>query len=115
MSERRVFLDYLLDMREALSDIQTFTAGMSQEDFLRDKKTRNAVLRSLEVLGEAAGKIPRPLREQNPGLPWPEMIGLRNRLIHEYFGVDYDIVWQTIRVDLPLLDAPLDAMIESCR
>ena len=113
MSEPRVFLDYLLDMREALVDIRVFTRGLSRDDFLGDKKTFNACLRSLEVLGEAAGKIPAAVREQYPHLPWAEMVGMRNRLIHEYFGVDADIVWQTLIEDLPPLEAQIDAVIQT--
>lgn len=110
MSEPRIFLDYLLDMREALADIREFTHGMAFVDFQHDKKTYNAVLRSLEVLGEAAGKIPTEIRARH-ALPWGEMIGMRNSLIHEYFGVDASIVWQTLIEDLPPLESEIDKII----
>lgn len=112
MSEKRIFLDYLLDMREALSDIHDFTLGMSFEAFRSDKKTLNAVLRSLEVLGEAAGKIPAEVRGPHPNFPWSDMVGMRNRLIHEYFGVDIAIVWQTVIEDLPPLASEMDQLIQ---
>jgi len=111
MSEPRIFLDYLLDMREALSDIREFTRDMTFERFRNDKKTLNAVLRSLEVLGEAAGKIPAVVRERHVQLPWADMTGMRNRLIHEYFGVDIGIVWQTLQEDLPPLETELDHIL----
>jgi uncharacterized protein with HEPN domain len=114
MSKARTYRDYLADMVEALNDLEDFTRGMSREEFFLDRKTVNAVIRSLEVLGEAAGKIPPDVRAAHPDLPWQNMIGLRNRLIHEYFGVDLDILWQTLVDDIPplrplLAEIPLDA------
>jgi uncharacterized protein with HEPN domain len=80
---------------------------MSAEGFMADKKTVNAVVRSLEVIGEATSKIPKDIRKRYPDVPWDEIIAMRNRLIHEYFGVDLEIVWQTIQDDL----APLETAI----
>ncbi len=104
MSEERILLDYLNDILESISDIREFTAGMTTESFSGDKKTIKAVVRSLEVIGEAAGKIPDQIRDRYPEIPWQEITGMRNRLIHEYFGIDLDIVWQTIEEDLEPLD-----------
>lgn len=112
MSEERILLDYLNDILESIADVLEFTAGMSGEDFCNDKKTINAVVRSLEVIGEAAGKIPQKVRGIYPGIPWQETIAMRNRLIHEYFGVDLDIVWQTIEEDLFPLDKTVKRIIE---
>ena|SRR3989338_1673216 len=78
--------------------------GMTIESFSNDRKTIKAVLRSLEVIGEATGKIPSQIIGSHPEIPWQEIIGMRNKLIHEYFGVDIDIVWQTIKEDLEPLD-----------
>jgi uncharacterized protein with HEPN domain len=111
MSEPRQFLDYLLDMQESLTDIRDFTHGMTFAAFAQDKKTINAVVRSLEVLGGAAGKIPSGVRERHPEMPWADMVGMRNTLTHEYFGVDLSIVWQTLADDLPPLEAAIDALI----
>lgn len=107
MSKERTILDYLEDISEAISDIRSFTYEISYEDFFSDKKTVNAVIRSLEIIGEAASKIPKDIRMKYPGVPWEEITGMRNRLIHEYFGVDLDIVWQTVQDDLDQLE---DAM-----
>lgn len=104
MSEDRLLQDYLNDILESIADIRDFTAGMVKEIFYADKKTIKAVVRSLEVIGEAASKIPEDVRDNYPETPWQEIIGMRNRLIHEYFGVDLDIVWQTIAEDLEPLD-----------
>jgi uncharacterized protein with HEPN domain len=93
MSDERTILDYLEDIAGAISDIRSFMEGMSADEFMVDKKTVNAVVRSLEIIGEATGKIPKDIRERYRNVPWEEMIGMRNRLIHEYFGVDLDIVW----------------------
>jgi uncharacterized protein with HEPN domain len=85
---KRDFTDYINDILTSLKEVKEFTEGMSLDEFLRDKKTVNAVIRSLEVLGEAAGKIPEDLRIKAPDIPWKRMTGMRNKLIHEYFGVD---------------------------
>ena len=111
MSEERVLLDYLNDIIESISDIRVFITGMTRESFAGDKKTINAVVRSLEVIGEAAGKLPKYIRDTHPEISWEEIVGMRNRLIHEYFGVDLDIVWQTIEEDLEPLDKAVKKII----
>lgn len=111
MSEERIILDYLNDILENISDIREFTAGLTRESFSTDKKTIKAVVRSLEVMGEAANKLPEHVRNRYPEVSWQEIIGMRNRLIHEYFGVDFDIVWQTIEEDLAPLETAVKKMI----
>ena len=105
MSEERLLQDYLNDILESISDIREFVTGMTFDTFTNDRKTAKAVIRSLEVIGEAVNKIPQDIRERYPETHWQEMIGMRNRLIHEYFGVDLNIVWQTIEEDLKPLEA----------
>ena len=111
MSEDRLLLDYLNDILESIADIREFTAELTRESFSSDKKTIKAVVRSLEVIGEAATKIPHHIRNRYPEIPWQEIIGMRSRLIHEYFGVDVDIVWQTIEEDLEPLDQTVKKMV----
>jgi len=111
MSDERTILDYLEDISNAILDIRSFVHDMSAEGFMADKKTVNAVVRSLEVIGEATGKIPRDVRMRYPDVPWDEIIGMRNRLLHEYFGVDLDIVWQTIQEDLAPLETAITIML----
>jgi len=113
MSEKRTILDYLEDVSSAIMDIRSFVQDMSADQFMSDKKTVNAVVRSLEVIGEATGKIPNEVRMQYPHVPWEEITGMRNRLIHEYFGVDLDIVWQTIQEDLTLLETAIKTMLNA--
>jgi uncharacterized protein with HEPN domain len=111
MSDERTILDYLEDISNAIMDIRSFVHDMTAEAFMADKKTVNAVVRSLEVIGEATGKIPRDVRMRYPDVPWDEIIGMRNRLLHEYFGVDLDIVWQTIQEDLAPLETAITIML----
>lgn len=111
MSEKRLLQDYLNDILESITDIEDFTKGMTFEGFSKDRKTIKAVVRSLEVIGEAGNKIPENIQESYSEIPWPEIVGMRNRLIHEYFGVDIDIVWQTISEDLGHLKAVVKKML----
>jgi uncharacterized protein with HEPN domain len=100
MSAEREIRDYLDDIAESVEDIRSFTEGLSFDDFVTDKKTINAVVRSLEIIGEAAKKIPLEIRASHPAIPWQEIAAMRNKLIHDYFGVDLEIVWETIQNSL---------------
>lgn len=107
MSKNRQVDDYLNDISEAISDIATFVENMSFEDFAADKKTTNAVIRSLEVLGEATKNIPTSIRNQHPDIPWSQMAGMRDVLIHNYMGVDLMTVWKVIKERLPGLESKI--------
>lgn len=100
--------DYIADILNSIKDVEEFTEGMVFETFLTDKKTINAVLRSLEVMGEAAKRIPEELREKYPDIPWKRMAGMRDKLIHEYSSVDLEIVWTVIKEELP----PVKPLVE---
>ena len=89
----REITDYLDDIRTAIAEVQEFTAGMTYDDFVADKKTVNAVIRSLEVLGEATKHVPLAFRRKHPAVPWAKMAGMRDVLIHDYMGVDLKTVW----------------------
>lgn len=93
--------DYINDLIEACEDILSFTKEMSYSDFAGDKKTVNAVIRSLEVIGEASKKLPVSFRNNCPDMPWKQMAGMRDKLIHEYFGIDKQMVWQVIEKHIP--------------
>jgi uncharacterized protein with HEPN domain len=105
MKAKREFLDYLRDIQEALEKLDEFTRGMNFEAFVRDDKTSFAVIRALEIVGEAAKKIPKSFRSRYPVVPWQDMAGMRDKLIHDYFGVDLRVVWKTLQIDLPPLQA----------
>ncbi len=92
---------YLKDILSAMDSIEAFVEGMSFEEFRTDDKTASAVIRKFEIIGEAKKNIPDEIRQQYPTLPWKEMAGMRDRLIHFYFGVDYKLVWTTIKERLP--------------
>jgi len=103
MSKRREIADYLDDILTAVSEVEEFTRDMTYETFAADKKTVNAVIRSLEVLGEAAKHIPASFRKRYPDIPWNKMAGMRDVLIHDYMGVDLNTVWKVAHERLPEL------------
>ena len=111
MSHPREFLDYLGDIKDAVAKAQKFLAGMTYEQFAADEKTAFAVVRCLEILGEAARKIPESIRTRYPQVPWREMTGMRDILIHDYFGVNLRVVWNTVQNDLPPLNPQIDQII----
>jgi len=96
----RVYLDHIL---EAIDKIQNFTNEISRFDFDRNVMIQDAVIRNVEIIGEATKKISKSLRLSHQEIPWTEIAGMRDKLIHDYFDVDIDVVWKTIEVDLPLL------------
>ena len=94
---------YLEDILEAIGAIREYTSGMSRESFGRDRKTVDAVLRNLEVIGETVKRLPTEVRSAEPEVEWPKIAGLRDVLIHAYFGVDLDIVWDVVQNKVPSL------------
>jgi uncharacterized protein with HEPN domain len=111
LSDRREVRDYLSDILQAIEDIRTYTGGITVDAFRQDRKTQQAVIRCLEVVGEAAKKIPAALRDLHPDTPWQEIVGMRDKLIHEYFGVDLDIVWETAREDLSIFQTAVRSLL----
>lgn len=109
--EARELRDYLNDIIESIEDISSFTDGMSFKDLESDKKTLYAVIRCLEIIGEAVKKIPINIREKYSDIPWIEIGGMRDKLIHEYFGVDIETVWDTVNEDLFPLKTLISRMI----
>lgn len=103
MSKDRIYVDYLRDMVESGQRAVEFVEGMTLDEFQRDIKTQYAVIRALEVVGEAAKQIPPELRTKYSSIPWRSMAGMRDKLIHEYFGVNLKVVWRTATEEVPVL------------
>jgi uncharacterized protein with HEPN domain len=103
----------LEDMLQALEEINQFTEGMTYSIFYSDTRTMKAVLYSLTVIGEAARHIPEEVKLKYPEIPWRDISDMRNVVIHEYFGVDPEILWETIYNDLPSLQIRLNSILRS--
>ena len=99
---------YLSDMLHAIAHIGAYIEGLEKESLIKDTMRFDAVIRNLEVLGEAAKGVSEEIREQHPEVPWREMSGFRDILIHQYFGIDVDIVWDVITSKLPELRNALE-------
>ena len=100
-------------MLEFCERVTSYTAGMDQAAFIRDRLTYDATLRNLAVLGEAATHIPDGVQTTHPEIPWRQIIGTRNRLIHAYLTISNDVVWSIIRDDIPPLVAQLHELLEA--
>jgi uncharacterized protein with HEPN domain len=97
---KRVYTDYIQDILDSIQDIENFIQGMNYEEFRDDRKTINAVIRSIEIIGEASKKIPRSLRDSQPEIPWKKMAGMRDKLTHAYFGIDLEIIWKVVSEEI---------------
>lgn len=111
MSER-ADSDFLSDIQEAVRRIKAYTSPMTYERFLADVKTQDAVIRNLEIIGEATRGLSAQLRSKYPDVPWKGMAGVRDRLIHHYFGVNLDIVWDIVEIELPLLESQIEEILQ---
>ena len=108
--------DYADHMRQAIADAQSFVDGMAQADFMQDKRTQQAVVMSLIVLGEAATKVMdqhAAFAAEHSQIPWRNMRGMRNRIAHGYFDINLEVVWDTVQTALPALKSQLDALPSS--
>jgi uncharacterized protein with HEPN domain len=98
---KREIGDYVQDILEAMVNAVKFIENMSYDEFAQDTKTVYAVLRAIEVIGEASKNIPDDVRKRYPEIPWKDMAGMRDKVIHEYFGVKIERVWLTVKDDIP--------------
>lgn len=95
------------DIWEAIEKIERYTAGLNHDTFIKDDKSIDSVVRNLEIIGEAANRLPENFRTQHSEIEWRKIVGLRNRIVHDYFSIDVEIVWEIIRKDLPLFKSKL--------
>lgn len=103
---------FIIDILESIEKIENYIAGLSYEEFLNDTKTKDAVVRNLEIIGEAANQIHKEIMQKYKEIPWSQITGLRHRLIHGYFVVDYKIVWEIISNELPQLKNQIKKILE---
>jgi len=97
-------LTYIEHINECIDKIKRFTSQLTWENFNNNEMVQDAVIRNIEIIGEAAKQISNQFREQYTDIPWKEITGMRDKLIHDYMGVDTEIVWNTVRTDIPILE-----------
>ena len=100
MRDDLAFIEHIL---LCIEKIQDYTKNLTKKDFNNNELVQDAVIRNIEIIGEAVKKISKELKSQYPNIPWKEMSGMRDKLIHDYFGVDVDVVWKTVDDDIPFL------------
>lgn len=110
MTQRNV-QDYLQDILDTIEIAEQFVAGMTFSEFQNDQKTIFAVIRAIEVIGEAAKYVPQTLREEYSAVPWKSVAGMRDKLIHAYFGVNLEVLWDTVQQDLQVLKPVIEQML----
>ncbi len=113
MTEPRDQRVYLEDILDAIDKAESFVGDLSAEEFAQDPKTAFAVIRALEIIGEAAKHVPDHIRDRSPGIPWRSITGMRDKLIHSYSAVDLEVVWRTVHTELPLLRRGIEVLLES--
>jgi uncharacterized protein with HEPN domain len=111
MSAERTHIDYIADILDAIRKVKQFIQGMAFEEFTRDDKTVFAVIRGLEIIGEATKRIPSSVRDLYSEVPWREMAGMRDKLTHDYFGVNLIVLWKTATQDLPNLEPAISRIV----
>ena len=103
----------LEDIIESIQKIKIYTSGLSLDDFLKDDKTIDAVIRNFEIIGEASNRIPDEIRDKFQLVNWHRIRGFRNRIVHDYMGIDYEIVWEIIEKDLEELKNKIQEIRDS--
>ena len=111
MSKRSVEI-LIEDILEASKKIQKFTKGQTFNEFIKDDKTVDAVIRNFEIIGEASNRLPAEFKEKNSQVDWKKIKGFRNRIVHDYFGIDHEIVWNIIQDFLPQLKKELQQTLK---
>jgi len=112
MSKKRRDIDFIGDIQEAMELSVLYTKGLTFRKFLEDRKTQDAVVRNLEVMGEATKNLSSSFKAKYPDVPWKTLAGLRDKLIHFYFGIDYKIVWSVVKKELPKLRKQINEILK---
>src|SRR3989344_3249066 len=99
---------YLRDILDSINKIAKFSQELSYEDFKANDMAIDAIVRNLEIIGEAARNMPAEVKDNNTEIPWEKMVSMRNKILHEYFGVDLEILWKTTQEDLPVLKVQIE-------
>lgn len=110
---RKDSLVFIKHIRDAIGLIENFTEGISKNSFIINKEKQYAVMRALEIIGEAAKNIPQPFRNKYEIIPWKEIAGTRDKLIHLYFGVNLDLIWKVVKEDIPTLNKQIKEILEA--
>ena len=103
---------YLDDIADAIEKIENYVEGLSFEQFSEDSKTVDAIVRNFEIIGEATKRIPLETKDKYPQIPWKMMAGTRDKLIHEYFGVNLQVLWMAVKEDLPPVKGSIKSLLE---
>ncbi len=112
VKQPKIFIQHMLD---SINLIEKYLKGKNKEAFLSSEQLQDAVIRRLEIIGEAVKNLPDSIIKEYSDLPWKQIAGMRDILIHQYFGVDLDLTWEVIQVELPSLKAKLDLLIKSIK
>ena len=109
---KRNDLDFIRDINESIERIISYTHDIDYNDFEHDYKTQDAVIRNIEIMGEAVKSLSEEIRTNHPDIPWKNIAGTRDRLIHDYFGVNIDIVWNIVRYEIPDLSSKVKIILQ---
>lgn len=109
---KKEYGDYLEDIIDAMSKTEKFTENLKYDEFIKDDKSTFAVIRALEIIGEAVKNIPETIKVKYPDIPWRDMAGMRDKLIHEYSGVKLDLVWKTVKEVIPPLKQKFQKILD---